>query len=127
MPNANPFADFIEEEKHAHLLEAGNLGPKKKSPTQPGADWNSENSWTSLGYSAAVTRLTCSCGASRTNLVGVFHCEKTPSGATRQTALSLRNFQVTLGENYPITLVEEKTTICPDCLPAKGFFYGENL
>jgi hypothetical protein len=126
MPNANPLLDDLNDEHHRHLLEFGNLGKKRASPTQPGADWNRENSWTSLGYSAAISRLTCShCGSKTELLVGVFHVEKTPSGAKRETALDLRRFQVTLGENYPTTIVDQTIAACPACLPARGFSRGD--
>jgi hypothetical protein len=120
MPNAqspNPFLDEIEEEHHRHLLEAGNLGPKRKS-----SEWTGENSWTSQGYLAVVIRSSCACGAYADNLAGVFHIEQTPSGARRQQALdTTKRIQIPLDGSWKVSSVDRSVQICPACLSANGF------
>lgn len=114
----NDFLLFLEEEHHQHLLEAGNLGRKPRE-----IPWSDENAWTSRGYHAKVLRSVCRCGTHTDSLIGIFHEETTPSGKSRSQALNLRNFQVSLGENYPIRIeTGPLMAICPACLSAKGFF-----
>ena len=109
----NLFSLDIEEDHHQNLLERGNLLPKKK-------EWTGENQWASLGYLARVLVQSCSCGTDVEIFQGVFHSERTPSGTVRNTAL-IGNWQVPLGQDYPIITHTESVKICAYCLPSKGF------
>jgi hypothetical protein len=116
-PELSPFLEFIAEEYHQHLLEAGNLGKKPRA-----ISWSDDNTFFSQGYHARVTITPCSCGASHKALVGIFHEEKTPSGKTRSQALTLRGLQIPLHDSYTIrTETLPLVHVCPSCLTSKGF------
>lgn len=118
--------DDIEAEKHSVLLESGNLPGKAKKllpPSPKPQAWTGENTWTSNGYLARISRSICMCGAETKILVGIFHKETSPSGAVRLQALVNKphRFQIPLGENYPLEITEDYTNICPECISTHGF------
>lgn len=113
----------IESEKHAFLLEKGNLPGVARilqSPKQ--SSWTGENSWVSQGYLAQILRTKCTCGFSQDSLQGIFHVEKSPSGAIRKQALDLRRFQIPLQSDLNhLELTYHLIPLCLSCLPGKGF------
>lgn len=111
----NPLLSDIAEDHHQHLLERGNLLPRKK-------DWTGENQWRSLGYLARINRHHCACGDIRDQFVGCYHAEITPSG-TRREQLLINNLQIPLDQKYPILITDLDVRICPACLVAKGFSF----
>lgn len=107
--------DILEEAYYAKLAE----NPPAKKPK---LDWTDKNAWTSEGYSGLVLHRVCSCGAKVSLLQGIFHIERTPSGAIRRQALDLsRPLQFPLDGDYPVDSTTDHVKICASCLPLKGF------
>jgi len=110
----------ITEEATSEALSTGNLkrrvDPNKIQPSP----WTGEKSWVSLGYIARVQHTRCVCGEHSSQLLGLFHREKSPSGAVVLQALSPKA-QIPLNQNYPIEFIDLDVTICPECLDAHGF------
>lgn len=99
----------IDAEQHSHLLEAGNLGKSR-------AAWSEENAWSSVGYVARISRLACQCGEKTDTLLGIFHREKTPSGAIREQNLALRGCSIPF-HNLPVEVTSSQVFACLKCLP----------
>lgn len=104
-------ADLIEADHHQRLLEAGNLGPKRKS-----SEWTGDTTFHSLGYIAKVDEQICrGCGTLSFRLLGVFHREANPRGDSRLSALDLRRLNIPT----PIPTETQQSTVpaCVSCLP----------
>lgn len=84
-------------------------------------EWSNANSFVSEGYLARCIRQTCaSCGSVSEHSEGIFHVERSPSGARRLQAL-LRGVQWTLADNLPMEVTEQSVEWCVACLRTLGF------
>lgn len=104
------FSSEIEAEFHQHLLEKGNLNKPKRH-----TEWTEHSPWVSQGYLARVSEFTCTgCSTRHQSLLGIFHLEIRGTDR-RETALSLRNFQMNGSPPVQITLLPPQA-ICAACL-----------
>ena len=111
--------DFLSA-LHEDDLINGNLRPHKRAP------WSDENAWTSLGYIARIHKHHCTCGNTETQLLGVFHRERTPSGTLREQRLA-RGWQIPLDRPYPIQITTTAVLECSACITSKGFSHDTPL
>ena len=109
--------DDIELDYHADRLANGNLRGEKARETRS-SNWTGENSWTSEGYIMRAQCIKCSgCSTETYILQGIFHKEKSSSGATREQRLNetkLLQFPDNSAE-YSESL--QTVRICYSCAP----------
>lgn len=112
------FLDDIESDRHQLLLEKGNLLPKKRE-----VSWSDENSWISQGYIARVLVTRCQCGTALKQLFSLAHCERTPSGKSREQALKLNQKGLTFPQSTrnQILVTTSDVEICAECVIAHNF------
>ena len=110
----NPFLEDLIDEQTAELIASGNLKREKAKPIFIAQ-------WVSSGYAAFNERYSCQCGYKYDHIIGAFFREKkAATGEIRYTALS-KNFQIPLGQNFPIETSLHKIAVCPSCVSSKGF------
>ena len=82
---------------------------------------NNFATFTDEGYLARVARQVCrGCNGVAESLVGVFHVERSPTGARRLQALG-RGAQWPLQDGWPLEIETQEIAFCPTCLRELGF------
>lgn len=116
----NDLLEDILDEDHKWALSGEKKIPKKEqirnTPT-----WSDDKSWISEGYVAHVFVSVCACGETEKHLWGIFHRERSPSGAVKEIKLQGK-IQIPGDKAYPVRVIQTpQTDVCIHCMNARGF------
>lgn len=120
MPNA--LLDDLAEEDYIDALLNGNMKGEKKKAKRLVENPVAFERFTSEGYFAGISRITCKCCGSVTSFVNnVFHREKGDMGSSRAVALHMPTMQIPLDQGFPVSYMDSSIAFCPGCIESHGF------
>lgn len=107
----------LEEARHQHLLEKGNLAPKRRAPEQTRfTEWRDSEPWTPRGFVLQLEELTCpACGEISEHSMGLFSLE-TKGGAQRYSAILPDLSTVPQDSPFSLSTAVRRQALCVACI-----------